>query len=79
MVGKIFKGRYGGFSALAIGLMIVVAGGFIVLWPFAFIWGLNTLFGQGIPLNFWTWLAAVVILLTIAAVGMFGRGSSAAK
>ncbi len=76
---KWYKGRFGGFSGLAIGLMIVVAGAFFALWPFAFIWGLNTLFGQGIPLNFWTWLAAVVVLLTVAALFGFGRSSSMTK
>ncbi len=74
-----FKGPYGGLSALSIVLIVVVGGALIALWPLVFIWAVNTLFEFGIPFTFWTWLAAVVILLTIAAIGMFGRGSSAAK
>lgn len=61
-----FKGPYGGFSGLAIALMIVAAGVFILVWPLVFIWALNTLFGQNIPLDFWTWLAAIMIFVTIA-------------
>ena len=54
-------------------LFIVAAGAFIVLWPFVFIWAVNTLFGLGIPLNFWTWLAAVVFLVTIGVLTSAGR------
>ncbi len=60
-------------------LFIVLAGAFFALWPFAFIWGLNTIFGLDIPLNFWTWLATVVLLLTAGFVAGFGRSSSSAK
>ncbi len=62
-----------GRRALAIVVLIVVGIAFVGLWPFVFIWALNTLFGLGIPLNFWTWLAAVVILLTIAAITSAAR------
>ncbi len=54
-------------------LFIVVAGAFIVLWPVVFLWALNTIFGLGIPLNFWTWLATVVILITIGVLTSAGR------
>ncbi len=74
-----FKGPYGGLSVLSIVLIVVIGGALLVLWPLLFIWALNTLFALDIPLNIWTWFASVVILLTIAAIGMFGRGYSAAK
>ena len=54
-------------------LFIAIAGAFIVLWPVVFIWALNTIFGLGIPLNFWTWLATVVILITIGLLTSAGR------
>ncbi len=54
-------------------LFIVAAVAFIVLWPFVFIWAVNTLFGLAIPLNFWTWLAAVVFLVTIGVLTSAGR------
>ncbi len=54
------------FGGVAIGgviffLAFLVVG--IVLLPFIFIWSVNTLFDLGIPYNFWTWLAAVVLWL----------------
>ncbi len=61
-------GRLKGLSALYIVPLIVLGVALVVLWPFVFIWALNTIFGLGIPLNFWTWLAAIVILITLAAV-----------
>ena len=56
-----------------IAIFIVVAIVFLVLWPFAFIWALNTVFALGVPLNFWTWLATVVILLTLGVLFSAGR------
>jgi ABC-type multidrug transport system permease subunit len=56
-------------------MFIVIAIAFVVLWPFAFIWALNTVFLLGVPLNFWTWLATVVILLTFGFLFSFGRNS----
>lgn len=35
---------------------------FIVWWPFAAIWSVNTLFQTQIPMNFRTWLAVVVLV-----------------
>ncbi|MFQ5919442.1 MAG: hypothetical protein ACE5I4_05280 [Thermoplasmata archaeon] len=56
-------------------IFIVIGILFLVLWPFAFIWALNTVFLLGIPLNFWTWLATVVILLTLGFLFSFGRNT----
>ncbi|MFQ5552815.1 MAG: hypothetical protein ACE5EW_03765 [Thermoplasmata archaeon] len=58
-----------------IAIFIVVAIVFLVLWPFAFIWALNTVFLLGIDLNFWTWLATVVILVTLGFLFSFGRNT----
>jgi hypothetical protein len=33
----------------------------IVLWPLAAIWAVNTLFGFTIAYTFWNWLAVVVL------------------
>ena len=33
----------------------------IILWPLAAIWAVNTLFGFGIAYTFWNWLAVVVL------------------
>ena len=41
----------------------------IVVWPFAVIWALNTLFALGIGYTFWNWLAMVVL------VAFFGKPS----
>lgn len=35
---------------------------FIVWWPFAAIWSVNTLFQTDIPMNFRTWLSVVVLV-----------------
>ncbi len=76
VVRELFKGPYGGLSAQAIFLIIAVGIPLVVLWPLAFIWAVNTLFGLAIPLNFWTWLAAVVFLVTIGGLASAGRSSS---
>jgi hypothetical protein len=39
-------------------IMVVVL---ILLFPFATIWALNTLFALGIPYTFWTWLAMLIV------------------
>ena len=35
-----------------------------ILWPLAFIWALNSLFGFMIELTFWNWLATWVLIFT---------------
>lgn len=47
--------------------IILFAIALIVLFPFAAIWSVNTLFGLAIPVTFDTWCAVVVL-------GMFFRG-----
>ena len=66
--GRFTMGRLRGLRALYIVPLIVLGVALVVLWPFVFIWALNTIFGLGIPLNFWTWLATIVILLTVAGI-----------
>lgn len=51
------------FAIGAIALLVVLA----IVIPLAFIWALNTLFHLGIEFNFWTWLAAFIILIIIAS------------
>jgi len=41
----------------------------LMLWPLAAIWAMNTLFGLGIAYTFWNWLAVVVF------AAFFGRSS----
>jgi hypothetical protein len=41
--------------SLLIGLMIVFV-------PFSLVWSINTLFGINSPYNFFTWLAAVIVI-----------------
>lgn len=48
-----------------IALLIV----WIVLWPLAVIWAVNTLFAFNIAYTFWTWLAVIVLTAT------FGKAS----
>lgn len=40
----------------------------VILWPFAFIWSLNTLFALSIPMTLQTWLAAFVLLTIVNGV-----------
>lgn len=42
-------------------LALLAATLFIVWWPFAMIWCVNTLFGTQIPMTFKTWIATVVL------------------
>ena len=59
-------------AGLLIGILIVAL---IVVFPVAIIWALNTLFGLGIPINFWTWLAVVVLLIAIGSVRVNAKTS----
>ena len=48
----------------ALGATAIIAMVALVLfWPFAIIWAANTLFGLGIAYTFWTWLAAMIIMV----------------
>ena len=46
-------------SLLLISLLILL---FVLFWPIAAIWAINTLFGTSIPMSFKPWLAAVVLM-----------------
>jgi hypothetical protein len=48
-------------AALA-GVIFAAALLFIVWWPLAVIWSVNTLFRTEIPMNLSTWLAVVVLV-----------------
>ena len=46
-------------------IFLVIA--LIIVFPFAIIWALNTLFSLGIAYTFWNWLAVVVLKLFVFA------------
>lgn len=47
----------------ALGALIIISSVlFIIWWPFAAIWSVNTLFQTQIPMNFRTWLAVVALV-----------------
>jgi hypothetical protein len=53
---------------------IVLLGLLILFGPLLTIWMLNTLFTSlAIPYTFWTWLASLVLNLTIAGAGGLGK------
>ena len=53
-----------GAITLVLGVVLMLLA--IVFVPFAVIWAINTLFPVlAIPYNFWTWLAMIVMNLTI--------------
>ena len=37
----------------------------VIFWPIAVIWALNTLFSLSIVLNFWNWLSVIVLVVTL--------------
>ena len=51
-------------------ILICVAFVFFCLWPLAIIWALNTLFNLSILYTFWTWLAGVVLLITLQTISI---------
>lgn len=56
-----------GNALMAVGLIlfILVAIAFVVFWPFAIIWALNTVFVTlSIPYTFWTWLGVVILQMS---------------
>ena len=50
-----------------VALAIMLAIGFIVFYPIAVIWSLNTLFGLTIPYTFGTWCATMIFVGIFAA------------
>jgi hypothetical protein len=55
-----------GFALAVVAISIL----FIVWWPLAVIWSVNTLFQTGIPYSLKTWTAAAV-LVTVARIATF--------
>lgn len=54
-------------SKIAFSVFLVFVGfALVALWPFAFIWALNTLFNLTIPYSFWTWLSCVILMSSVA-------------
>jgi hypothetical protein len=45
----------------------------ITIGPLAVIWALNTLFGLTIPFTIWTWLAVIILNLTISSTNIKKR------
>ena len=45
---------------LAIAIILIV-----IFWPWSIIWAVNTLFGLGIAYTFWTWLAVLVLTISL--------------
>lgn len=54
----------------ALALFLVLTAIMIVLTPFAAIWAINTLFQTAIPMTFWTWLAALILMLILSSLGV---------
>jgi hypothetical protein len=62
------------FAGVAIFGILVVLVLLVVFGPLLTIWMLNTLFtGLAIPYTVWTWLASLVLNLTIAGAGGLGK------
>ncbi len=53
-------------TLVSIGILLLTITG--IIWPFVFIWSLNTLFALSIPFTFYTWLAASIILTVFSGV-----------
>lgn len=49
-----------GLSVSGIVAVFIVA---LIIWPWAIVWAINTLFGLGIAYTFKTWLACAIIML----------------
>lgn len=53
-----------GVIAWSVGFALLM----LVLWPFAMIWALNTLFALNIGVTFETWLAVIVLTAAVTNV-----------
>jgi hypothetical protein len=53
-----------GVIAWSVGFALVM----LILWPFATIWALNTLFALNISVTFETWLAVLVLTAAVTSV-----------
>jgi len=52
-------------GAIGVGTILALVVAWVIFWPFFVIWALNTLFGLGIGYTFWSWLAVLVLNVTI--------------
>jgi hypothetical protein len=69
MAKKGFLKKYGAWAPVVVGvgaIFVIVAA---VVIPYVFIWALNELFSLNIPFNFYTWLAALIIIGLVAPKG----------
>lgn len=55
-----FRRTRGSSDAAALIVLILVVA--LILYPFALIWAINTLFGLSIAFTFQTWLASLLVL-----------------
>jgi hypothetical protein len=54
-------------TVLAVLLLTI---GYVLVFPFALIWALNTLFNLSIAYGFFEWLAAFILLATVKETGV---------
>lgn len=53
------------FGTTLIAIFVLLLTVFVLLWPLAVIWALNTLFGFSIPFTLWTWVACWIVIATL--------------
>ncbi len=54
------------------GILLVVV---VVLFPLAVLWAVSVIFGVPMIINFWTWLAAVVLIMAFGGIRLMSGGS----
>ncbi len=69
MAKKGFLKKFGAWSPVVIVFGIIAAIVAAIVIPYVFIWALNELFSLRIPFNFYTWLAALIIIVLVAPKG----------
>ena len=62
------------FTDALLGLGILLLTIVVILWPFAAIWSINTLFNTGIPYTFWTWLAGLILYTSFQGTRISNKG-----
>lgn len=55
------------------GVVMACAVMFLIWWPLAVIWSLNTLFRAGIPYNLQTWVATVVLVAILRVSTLYSE------
>lgn len=71
MAKRGFFKRYGAWTPaiILLGIIAVIVAAIVI--PYIFIWALNVLLGLNIQFNFYTWLAAVIIILIFMPKGPY--------